>query len=99
MLLFRAVVLTAALDAYPQNVPIKFQTLISTADHDRSVVDAQEKFVARSMPLRIALAFRKLQDLEVMPIGVAKVEGLDAAGVFVPVGQPLRTSRSMFHFV
>ena len=34
-----------------------------------------------------------------MPIGVAKVEGLDAAGVFVPVGQPLRTSRSMFHFV
>ena len=47
------------------------------------------------VPLRVALAWRELQDLEVIAVRVAEVEGLDAAGVRVPVRQALRAARGV----
>ena len=47
------------------------------------------------MPVRIALARREPEDLEEVAVRVLEVEGADAAGVRVPVRQPLRRGRGV----
>ncbi|MDX1541066.1 MAG: hypothetical protein R3349_06640, partial [Geminicoccaceae bacterium] len=45
------------------------------------------------MPLRVALAVGEGQDLERIAVRILEVEGLDPAGVRVPVGQALGSGR------
>ncbi len=51
------------------------------------------------MPLLGAFARRELEDFEVVAIGVAEVERLDAAGIRIPVRQRLRFGRRVTHLV
>src|ERR1043166_3283691 len=62
------------------------------------MIDAQKKTVFL-LPLLIALAFRKLKNLEPVLVGIAEVKSFDATGVLVPIRQPLWTGGSMFDFV
>src|ERR1043166_9832641 len=95
MFLFGAVVLARAGDVQPECVAIKLQTRFRITDDDRGVIDTEKQFVL-ALPLLIALAFRKLQDLEPVLVRIAKVECLNAAGVLVPIRQSLWASRRMF---
>src|SRR6185437_14402934 len=98
MLLLRAVVLTRARDVQSECVSIKLQARFRVTDDDRSVIDAEKQLVFL-LPLRITFAGRELKNLEPMLVRIAKVKRLDAAGIFVPIGQSLWTSRSVFDFV
>src|SRR5690348_3939094 len=51
------------------------------------------------MPLGVAFAVREMQHFERMAVGIAKIESFNAAGVLVPVGEPLRSGRCMFDLV
>src|SRR6185436_9849633 len=98
MFLLGPVVFTRAGDAETKRVAIKFQTRLSISHDDRGVIDPEKKLVL-TLPLLIAFTGRELQDLEPVLVGIAKVKCLDAARVFVPVGQTLWTSGSMFDFI
>src|ERR1051325_1110928 len=98
MFLLRAVVLTGPRDVQTECISIKLQARLGIADDDCGMIDSQKQLVL-VLPLLIALAFRKLQNLEPVLIRIAKVESLDAAGVLVPVRQTLWTGRSVFDLV
>src|SRR5689334_17748121 len=98
MFLLGAVILTRAGDAQAECVAIKLQARFGIAHDNRSVVDTEKQFVFL-LPLLIALACGKLQNLEPVLVRIAKVESLDAARILVPIRRPLWTSRSMFDFV
>src|SRR6266849_6573959 len=51
------------------------------------------------MPLGIAFTLGKLKNLHGMFIGVFEVESFDAARVFVPIRQPLRTGGGVLDFI
>src|SRR2546425_11528068 len=63
------------------------------------MVDAQKQPVSRAVPLRLAFPLRKLQNLQRVTVWVFEVEGLDAAGVGVPVRQALGTGGSVLDLV
>src|ERR1051326_1508725 len=98
MFLLGAVVLTHARDVQAECVSIKLQARFRITDDDCSVIDT-EKQLFFLLPLRIAFAGRELKNLEPVLIRIAKVKCLDAAGIFVPVGKSLWTSRGVFDFV
>jgi hypothetical protein len=95
MLLLGAVVLAAARDAETQRVAIEGEARLGIADHDRGVVDAQEEPPVGLLPARVALPLREGDQLEEVSVRVAKVEGLDAGGVRIPVGEALRARRGV----
>src|SRR6266404_1815115 len=99
MLLFSTVVLAFARHFEPQRVPVKFQAGLRIPDDDGGVVDAEKQSVRRLVPLRIALVRREPQNFEVVTIRVTEVEGKDASGTFVPVGNSLRTGRGKLDVV
>src|ERR1051325_4372083 len=98
MLLFSSVILTRTCDVQTQHIAIKFQTRFSVADYNRRMVNAEKQTIS-SLPFRIALSFRELQDLKPVFVGIAKIKCLYAAGILVPVRQTLRTCRGMLDFV
>jgi hypothetical protein len=49
------------------------------------VIDAEEHAVARTLPARVALARRELEDLERVPIRVLEVERANTAGIRVRI--------------
>src|SRR5712692_4622383 len=51
------------------------------------------------MPFGIAFALGELENLDGVLIGVLKVESFDAARVFVPIRQPLRTGGGVLDFI
>src|SRR6185369_4483947 len=98
MLLFCAVVLARTCDMEAERVSIELQTRFRIANDDCGVIDTKKQPVFL-LPLLIALALGELQNLEPVFVWIAKVECLDAAGVLVPIGQTLWTTRRMFDFV
>src|SRR5262245_1306745 len=98
MFLLRAVVLAGARYVQAERVSIKLQARLGIANHDCGMIDTKKQFVFL-LPFLIALAFRELQNLEPVLVGIAKVKSLDTTGILVPIGQPLWTSRGMFDFV
>jgi hypothetical protein len=64
-----------------QSLPVEGEAAVGIPDHDRHVVDAEEQFLARTVPFWVALALGKLEDLQMVAVGVLEVESLDAAGV------------------
>src|SRR5262249_11986186 len=85
-----AVILAFSGNSQTEKIAVKLQASVRVRNSNRRVVDAQKKAVSRAMPLGIPPALRKPEDFHRMLIRVLKVEGSDAAGIFVPVGQPLR---------
>src|SRR5213593_1908612 len=83
-------VLAAAGDAEAEVVAIEGDALLGVSDRDRGVVDAEEEPIGRLLPARIALAGREPDELQRMAVGIAEVEGANAARVPVPVGEALR---------
>src|SRR5829696_4812671 len=51
------------------------------------------------MPFRITLVGWKGEHFQGMPVRIAEIESANSTGVPVPIGQPLRTWRSVLHFV
>src|ERR1043165_2971806 len=98
MFLLGAIVFTRARNVQPERVAIKLQARVGIADDDGGVIDSQKQLVLL-LPLPVALTFRELQNLEPVRVGIAKVKGLDAACVLVPVGQTLWTRRSVFDLI
>src|SRR6185437_2932282 len=98
MFLLGTVVLARARDMQTECVSIELQTRFSVSDDDRRVVDTEKQFIFH-LPLLIALAFRKLQNLEPVLVRIAEVKRFDAPRILVPVRQTLWTSRSVLDFV
>ncbi len=98
MFLFGSVILARARDRQPEYIAIKLQTRFRVSDDDRRVIDTEKQSIL-SLPLRVALVCGKLQDLQPVFVRIAKVECLDAACVFVPIGKTLRASGSVFDLI
>src|SRR3954447_11080426 len=98
-LLLGTVILALARDLHPQPVPIELQAGLCVSNDDRGVIYSQKQAIRRGVPLRIALARREPQDLQRMPVRIAKIERADAARVEVPDRQKLRPRRRMLHLV
>src|SRR5215510_602521 len=85
------------LDAVVQAMPtlvkakqsIKVDAYITVPGHHRCMVDAQKQFVCLSMPPRVPLAFRKMNNLQRMAVGILEIKGLDIGCFFVPARQSL----------
>src|SRR5437762_1668787 len=95
VLLLGPIVLALALHLESQEIAIEAEARRRVAGDDRRVVDAEEQPAGRSLPLGVALPGRELQDLQHMAVRVLEVEGADAAGLGVPVGQALRLGRDV----
>src|SRR5262249_20751834 len=76
---------------------VTLQAYLGIFHDDRRVVDAEEEAVARTMPPRIPLSRREPQDLQRVTLGILEVKGADPARVRIPVRQPPRRPRSVFH--
>ena len=63
------------------------------------MVNAEEELLVRPLPLGVALAWWKPQNLQKMSIWISKIEGFNAAGVRVPVRQALRPGGRVLHLV
>jgi hypothetical protein len=79
-------VLARAGDAEAEPVAVEGEAPGGVGDGDRGVIDAQEERVTMLLPARITLARREPDQLERVPVGIAEVEGTDAARRRVPVG-------------
>src|SRR5262249_48013272 len=53
----------------------------------------------QTLPLRVALAFRELQNLQGVSVGVFEIKSFDPACILVPIWQPLRPGRSVLDFM
>ena len=91
--LLRAVVLAAAGHFEVQQVTVEVDASTHVGYGDRSVIDTQKKLRRRSLPFCLSFARRKVNQFEVMPVGVAKVERDNARCFFVPLGKGLRDVR------
>jgi hypothetical protein len=59
------------------------------------VIDAQEQTVTVSLPARIAFTERKVNDLQIMAVGIFEIESANAAGSFVGCRYRVRARRSV----
>src|SRR4051812_41480901 len=85
--LLGAVIFALAYDAHAKQFAIKAQAGVGIANHNRSMVDSEEKIARSAMPLCCALPGRKLQDFKRVAIGILEIEPADAGGVLIPVRQ------------
>src|SRR5690348_2515938 len=99
VLLFGSVVFAFSCNAQSQKVAIEPETGIRVLYGDRRVVDAKKHTIGLRLPFRVAFPSRKVKDFKRVSVGIFEIKRFDAAGVLVPIGQTLRTGRSMFHVV
>jgi hypothetical protein len=57
------------------------------------MIDAEKQGIARRLPLRVALARRKVKYLEAVAVRIAKIKRGDAARVGIPLRQDLGPRR------
>ena len=98
MLLFSSEIFAFARFTQSEQVAIKFQTSVGVRNPNRSVIDAEKQSVGLLLPARIAFARRKINDLQVVLVGIAKIERLNPGSGFDRRRQRLRTSRDELHF-
>src|SRR6516164_3926562 len=99
MLLLGSVVFTLSRNAQPQEVAVEPKTGVGVRDGDRRVVDPEKHLAGLRLPFRVAFAGGKMKDFKRVSVGIFEIKSFDAAGVLVPIRQPLRTGRGMFHIV
>jgi len=73
-----------------QQVTVKFDASASVGNGDRSVVDPQKYPFRGSLPFCLSFAWGKVDQFQVMPIRVTKIESGNACRLLVPCGQGLR---------
>src|SRR5438093_3100078 len=78
MLLFVTHVETIASDLQPEQVTVELEAVIGAADRHGRVVNAHEEIDTPPVPMSIALALGKPQQLKVMPVRIAKLQGPDS---------------------
>src|SRR5215469_10235908 len=62
------------------------------------MIDAEKQTAVTHVPLARSFVRRESQDLQIVLVGVAEVERLDAACVAIPVRQPLRAGGGVLDF-
>src|SRR5205814_9804906 len=77
MFLLRPKVFAFARLAQPKQITIKMQARFRIRDSNRSMIDTEEEVIGLFLPTRIAFAGRKVNDLQVVLIGITKVERFD----------------------
>src|SRR5439155_15981913 len=97
MFLFSPEIFALARSAQSEQVAIKLQAGVGIRDPDRSVVDSEEQLVGFFLPAWIAFARRKINHLEVMLVGIAKIERFDSGSSFNRAWQRLWTRRNELH--
>src|SRR6266496_1878992 len=83
--------------AQSEQVAIKMQTRFRVCDANGGVVDAQKKLVGFLLPARITFTRRKINDLKIVLIGIAKIERFNASSGFDRRRQRLWTGRDELH--
>src|SRR5436190_5453534 len=98
MFLLSPEILAFACFAQAEQIAIKMQTSVRVRDPDGSVVDAEKKVVVFLLPTRIAFAGWKINDLQIVLVGITKVERFDSRSGLDRRRQSLRTCRDELHF-
>src|SRR2546430_10234727 len=80
MFLLSPEILAFACFAQAEQIAIKMQTSVRVRDPDGSVVNTEKKVVGFLLPARIAFAGWKINDLEIVLVGIAKIECFDSSG-------------------
>src|SRR6266498_5104591 len=84
--------------AQPKQITIKMQARFRIRDSNRGVIDTEEKLVRLFLPTRIAFARRKIDDLEIVLVGITKIKCFDSSGGGERCRQRLGPSRDELHF-
>src|ERR671924_1133131 len=63
------------------------------------MIDTQKKPPVRLLPLWIAFARWKVDELQIVAVRILEVESLDASRCFVPIWNPLRAGGGMLYFM
>src|SRR5256885_16534714 len=84
--------------AQSEQITIKMQARFRIRDSNRSMIDAEEEVIGLFLPTRIAFARRKIDHLEVMLVGIAKIECFDSSGGGERCRQRLGPSRDELYF-
>ena len=66
--------LAIARNSEAQSIPVEGEAAVGIPDHDRRVVDAEAQLVARTVSFWVALALGKLENLQMVAVGVLEVE-------------------------
>src|SRR6266516_3372125 len=81
-----------------EQVAKKMQTRLRIRDSNRGMIDAEEEVIGLFLPTRIAFARRKIDDLEIVLVGIAKIKCFDSSGGGERCRQRLGPSRDELHF-
>src|SRR5215510_7091611 len=95
VLLLVTVVFTFTGNVQSQEIAIELDAGIRIAHDNRRVIDPQEEFVRGLVPLGQSLVRRELQDFHRMSVWVLEVERRDSRCILVPIGESLRSRRSV----
>src|SRR6266576_891760 len=98
MFLLRPKIFAFTRFAQPKHVTIKSQTRLRIRDSNRSMIDTEEEVIGPLLPTRIAFARRKIDDLEIVLVGITKIKCFDSSGGGERCRQRLGTSRNKLHF-
>src|SRR5438874_10314912 len=97
MFLLRPKIFALTRFAQPKHVTIKSQTRLRIRDSNRSMIDTEEEVIGLFLPTRIAFARRKIDDLDIVLIRIAKIERFDSGSSFNRGWQRLWTGRNELH--
>src|SRR4030095_599873 len=97
MLLFSPEVFAFTCFSQPKEVAIKIQTRICVRDPNRSVIDAEKELVGFLLPARIAFARRKIDDLQIVLVGITEIKRFDSSRGLNRRRQRLRCCRNELH--
>src|SRR6266568_4006051 len=98
MFLLRPKIFAFARLAQPKQVTIKSQTRLCIRDSNRSMIDTEEEVIGLFLPTRIAFARRKIDDLEIVLVGITKIKCFDSSGGGERCRQRLGPGRNELHF-
>src|SRR5271166_5083863 len=94
-----SVVFALSGNSQTEQIAVELEACIRVRDGDGRVIDPEKQAVIVAMPFRISLALWKLEDFNRVLIRILKVKSLDPTGIFVPIGQALRSRGGVFNLV
>src|SRR6266513_2487175 len=98
MFLLRPKIFAFSLFAQPKHVTIKSQTRLRIRDSNRSMIDTEEEVIGIFLPTRIAFARWKIDELEIVLVGITKIKCFDSSGGGERCRQRLGPCRDELHF-
>lgn len=85
----------AAGDGHAQQIAIKLDAALRAPHGHGRVIDAEKQICTGLFPDRVALAFRKPEQFQVMPVRIAELDGFDAGGGRIRNRNRLRPRRNL----